>query len=81
MHCLRCLTRLVKSVGKGPWVILEAMKHDRPMDRFWLGALSGIILNANPSDIAGPMSMIGSEAWGNKDHVYHAFSGPKEFEC
>ena len=59
---LRCLTRLVKNVGKGPWGILEAMEDDRPMDRFWFGALSGTIVNANSSGIAGPMSIIGSEA-------------------
>ena len=50
------------------------MKTDRPMNRFWFAALSGTILNANPSDIAGPMDIIGSEVWDNQKHPYHPIS-------
>ena len=35
------------------------MKADRPSCRFWFTALNGTILNANPSDIAGPIDIIG----------------------
>ena len=44
------------------------------MNRFWFATLSGTILKANPSDIAGPMDIICSEVWDNQKHPYHPFS-------
>ena len=64
---------IVKNIGKGPWGLLRQMKTDRPMNRFWFAALSGTILNANPTDIIGPIDIIGSKGWVNTQHPYHSF--------
>lgn len=63
---------IVKNIEKGPWRILEDMRHDRPSLRFWFVTFSGTMLNAGPVDILTPINIMSDATWNDKAHPLHA---------
>ncbi|KAL8798354.1 MAG: hypothetical protein Q9182_006733 [Xanthomendoza sp. 2 TL-2023] len=63
-----------KGVGKGPFAPLQAMRTQRPSQRFWFVAMSGTIVAETPDDIAASLSIIGHEDWAADNHPLHPFS-------
>ncbi|KAL8806101.1 MAG: hypothetical protein Q9223_004969 [Gallowayella weberi] len=65
-----------KGVSKGPSGSLQAIRTQRPSQRFWFVAMSGTIITETPDDIAASLSIIGHKDWIADDHPLHRLSVP-----
>ena len=52
------------------------MKDDRLNHRFWTVAMSGTMINSDPTDIQAITDIFGSESWFDPTHKLHALTPP-----